>query len=192
MDELTLVSQTTTTAQAYSFRFKWGWAIFTLNDRTGELSIHSDWGTYGHRWHTGALGDGLALHTFLAQCDGDYVARKLRMAAQSKCLHDELSPDRSLKELRRAICEERRQKGMSKARARDLFELAGEWTHGGTFTYEDCPCDLADYLSHEQHEFMLNKPSARFLFVRDTLWPFFTAWLRENVLAPKAVEVAYG
>jgi hypothetical protein len=192
MDELELVSQTTTTAQAYSFRFKWGWAIFTLNDHTGELSIHSDWGTYGHRWHTGSLGKGHTLHTFLAQCDGDYVARKLKLGTQSKCLDDVLCPDLSLRELQREICEARRSGDLDKARARDLFDLANDWTHGGTFSYEDCPAALADYLSHEQHESMRRKPSARFLFIRNQLWPFFAAWLSENVVRTPPAEMANG
>jgi len=48
---------TISTATAYSFRFaNGGWAIFTVNDSTGELSIQSDWGEWAHRWHIGHLG----------------------------------------------------------------------------------------------------------------------------------------
>jgi hypothetical protein len=81
---------------------------------------------------------------------------------------------------------------MDKTRARELFDLAEEWTHGGTFSYEACPHELADYLNHEQHEAMLRRPSARFLFIRNKLWPFFTKWLSENVITPAAAEVANG
>jgi hypothetical protein len=81
---------------------------------------------------------------------------------------------------------------LGKDRARELFDLAEEWTRGGTFIYDDCPGALADYLSHEQHEFMLRKPSARFLFIRDKIWPFFAAWLSENVVNRPPAEMANG
>lgn len=68
-------------AAAYSFRWVEGfssWAIFTVNDATGEFSIQSDWGNWSYRWNVGALGGGKTLTQFLATCSGpDYITNKL-------------------------------------------------------------------------------------------------------------------
>jgi len=65
------------------YHFRWvkefsSWAIFTVNDATGEFAIQSDWGNWAHRWNTDALGGGKTLTQFLATCSGpDYITDKL-------------------------------------------------------------------------------------------------------------------
>lgn len=69
------------TAAVYHFRWvgiSSSWAIFTVNDATGEFNIQSDWGNWAYRWNIDALGDGQTLTQFLATCsDPDYVTNKL-------------------------------------------------------------------------------------------------------------------
>ena len=69
------------TAAVYHFRWVGtysAWAIFTVNDATGEFNIQSDWGNWAHRWNIDALGGGQTLTQFLATCSGpDYITNKL-------------------------------------------------------------------------------------------------------------------
>ena len=54
-----LVSQHT--AKVYHFRWPnlGGWAVWMVDDKTGSLSLVSDWGDYGYRWNMAAIGVGL-------------------------------------------------------------------------------------------------------------------------------------
>lgn len=85
----------TTSAIAFTFRAneRSGWAICTVNNRTGELAIQSDWGSWTYRWggHFGERPDGTKkmLTEFISGCDeiwtdrdgvkryGSYLADKL-------------------------------------------------------------------------------------------------------------------
>lgn len=192
MDELELVRQTTTQATAYSFRFEWGWAIFTLNDATGELSIHSDWGTYGHRWHIDALPKGHSLTTFLAGTNGHYVTGKLQSDTRSKELEDDFDVANSLKDIKESILDARRERHITAQYARELVEAADEWAKEFSLRIEDCPEELSAHLC-EPWEYLRYRKSARWLFIQDKLWPFFTAWLRDNVVnKPTGDAVAHG
>jgi hypothetical protein len=75
------VKATVGTAAVYHFRWVGtysAWAIFTVNDATGEFAIQSDWGNWAHRWNIDALGGGQTLTQFLATCSGpDYITNKL-------------------------------------------------------------------------------------------------------------------
>jgi hypothetical protein len=72
-----------TVGTAAVYHFRWvgtysAWAIFTVNDATGEFAIQSDWGSWAHRWNIDALGGGQTLTQFLATCSGpDYITNKL-------------------------------------------------------------------------------------------------------------------
>ena len=75
----------TSVAVAFHFRVNkplGGWAICTVNDRTGELVVQSDWGNWAHRWNTDHIGRPSLTH-FIAERDpyhdhaGDYLAAKL-------------------------------------------------------------------------------------------------------------------
>lgn len=198
MDDLTLIRQTTSTATAYGFRFKWGWAIFTINDSTGELSVCSDWGSYSHRWNVGALGSepGGATSTltqFLARCcrqRDDYVVRKLKLDSRSKCLEEVFDADGTMRGVRRRVCEYRREQRITKPEARALWQLAAEWVrHEDGCTYDTCPDQLCRFLNgtiDAVYEYIETKPSARFVFLRDRLIPFFGEWLRANVIGAPA------
>lgn len=205
MDDLTLVRQTTTTANAYSFRFKWGWAIFTINESTGEVAICSDWGSYSHRWHVGALGeraDGsrVTLTEFLAGCCSrdrdDYVVRKLKLDSQSKCLEDVFDREATLQGVRKCVREYRREQRLTRDEARELWHEALAWVdHEYGCTFESCPDQLCRFLNgtiDAAYEYIERKPSVRFVFLRDQLLPFFGKWLRDNVVNQPAKAVANG
>lgn len=173
---------------AYHFRFaREGWAIFTLNDETCEFSIQSDWGCYGCRWHQNGLGK-RTLTEFIATAGSHYLIGKLQLGTQSKNLDDIVDVDATLRAVRQEICEQRRGGGITRAEARDLWELADDWM-GTDFDYAACDVELAAFLEHAP-QYVKKQPTGWCLVLRDQLLPFFCGWLRENVV--KREEVAHG
>ncbi len=170
-----------TTPVAYSLRFKGygAWAIFTINDATGEFSIQSDWGNYSYRWNTDALGD-KDLTDFLCQCEPNYIVRKF--SQENK--HD-LKPVTDLDETRRvvreSILEQRRIREIEKDDARALYELVNDWVDANCVV-DECPPDLWDFLN-EPWEFIREKHSERWRFLQDELLPFFFDWLSKHLEA---------
>lgn len=91
-----------------------GWALATVNDATGELSIQSDWGTWAYRWHTAHLGpgrqsgDGVATLTEFLSCRSPdschYIADKLTSAEH--CLRWAFSAEKTLKYLKERVRED--------------------------------------------------------------------------------------
>ncbi len=188
MSELTLKGPPVVTRPvAYSFRFEpyGGWAIFTLNEDTGELSVQSDWGNYSHRWNTGALGDGVKLAEFLAGCarDVEYLASKLQLSSKSTCLEPVVDDEATTADLRQMICEQRRSRDLSKDKARDLWEEAGDLVQYN-WSLDQASAEFMELIDYSS--FLVKRPSTRFKFLRDELLPFFCRWLRENVVEKAA------
>lgn len=177
---------TITRPVAYHFRFThWGWAIFTLNDSTCEFSIQSDWGCYGYRWHPG----GLSMRTltqFIAGCDAGYLIGKLQLGTQSKALEAELDSDATRRQVRESICAARREKILSTAAARLLWECADDW-YRSDFEYAACPLELDRFLGYLP-EYIRHRPSGWYRVLHDHLLPFFCKYLREHVLEQKGRE----
>ncbi len=112
--ELTAVS----TATTYTFRGeRGGWALCTVNDQTGELSIQSDWGSWSYRWHASpaSLGAPSFTHFLGDRSDVDYLARKL----QGRNGGERFSPERTAKALCHLLAERRLEDGRE--------QIAGAW-----------------------------------------------------------------
>lgn len=76
----TFVATKVTTATTYHLSTEprsYGWALCTVNDETGELSIQSDWGHWSHRWNINHLGAPSLTHFLGQRGDVGYVADKL-------------------------------------------------------------------------------------------------------------------
>lgn len=68
-----------TTYQSLSIRMHFepvGWAIYTIDESFGSLTVQSDWGEYSYAWGHGGRG-GRSLREFLADCSEGYIASKL-------------------------------------------------------------------------------------------------------------------
>lgn len=189
LDTLEPTYTSTGEAEYWSFKFKWGWAIFTVNCTTGEFSIQSDWGNYAYRWNTGALGGGMTLLEFIAQAEADYIVRKF---AYDK--PPDFQKQFSAEKTREAI--EAWIKDGDSPNTELLLQQLGEFytaALGGCrsfdeayhlFTQDRVPCDLYDALDSDMMfgELLAGEPSGAYLMVRDRLLPFFQRYLRSDVL----------
>lgn len=180
-------------SQAVSYRFVFeaeGWAIFTLNDATGELLITSDWGNYGYRWD--ALGN-RTLHQFLAekgqdQWDCHYIIGKLRNGTNSKNLEDVVDCEKTRAKVSEEIRRARSKRSITAGFARELWEQMERWAEAD-FNHEALEDDLAGFLSDPYYMVEMG-PSGWFRVWAEELMPWFCAWLRENVVNKPSAEVA--
>lgn len=86
-EKLIVASHKIGTADSYTFTFNNGaastWAIFTVNNSTGEFAIRSDYGGWSYRWSIRSLGEKHEMHEkplahFLASgTDSHYIVDKL-------------------------------------------------------------------------------------------------------------------
>lgn len=172
---------------SYSFRFVdfGNWAIFTINEMTGEFSIQSDWGNYHYRWNINHIGKNRKLSQFLLTCDSDYVVRKFAYDNKHD-LGQVTDTDATLARIRQRICEARRHGDIddekwhrAKDKARELWEQTDSWA-AEDFRLEACQSELYNFLS-EPWDYIYTMPSARFNFLKNRLLPFFFDWLKHHL-----------
>lgn len=125
---LYLVSKQTA-GTTYSFRSteRFGWALCTVNDATGELLITSDWGNWSHRWdpNPACLGAPTLTSFIGTRGDVDYLARKLQREGRAGRRWSAVA---TVTALRQALCERRLEDGREQLEARlepDEMRLAG-------------------------------------------------------------------
>ncbi len=193
------------TADFYKFIFDpIGWAIFTINEGTGEFSIQSDWGNYAYRWSIASLSlddlsHGKPLTHFLAdRGPADYVADKLSYD-QPPDFKREFSPEKTIVALKEHLIRERWDENIDKEKARQI------WTHlthawAGHLPYDaneashimndrsDCLhffegwTPNTHYISQEIHTYFEYQHSVRYTFLVEHLLPLFFKYLRDEVL----------
>lgn len=203
----------------YTFE-RGGWAIFTINEVTGEFAIQSDWGNYSYRW---SMGPGVpnknddgsidtdALKKFLARAGADYVTTKLSYDMPRKAREEfDMAGFRSA--IRELLCRTRRDEDYITYQKRGRY---GEWERvTERFTKEwaraawdelDEVCDRAEEYHHDGQttalmenwpaslnwiddvwDYFSFKPTARFVFLQETLLPFFQEQLRAQFQAVAA------
>jgi hypothetical protein len=183
LPDLSDAKVTVGTATTYSFRFKHGWAIFSVNDATGEFHVQSDWGNYQYRWHTGHLGEP-TLTIFLAGMkDAYYVADKLHYGRPQD--REEFDEDETKRDLRRRVGERYAAGGMSVEEARELLSMVDDldWSSGDAFvqSFYDGPEELRK-LTDEPYEWARHRLTASYTILTEALLPFFFDYLRREVL----------
>lgn len=161
------------TANVYSFRLNGysGWAIFTICNKTGELSIQSDWGNWSYRWNTGALGQGYTLTKFIAKTDCDYLARKL---CPNKTRPSEIE---TCKAFRKEIIRRRRRHDVKADVARWLWdearEIATVYSERGADRASSVMSDEFCDFFEEWWFYLRDEDSYEFLMLREHLLPIF-------------------
>jgi hypothetical protein len=162
-------------AVSYTFHFKpYGWAIYTVNETTGEFHITSDWGSFSHRWDPKNLGE-KTFQQFLIKAEPSYICRKF--AAANKELNEVVDEEETLKAIKTRILEDRRSRFIpSKEEAELLLSLAEEWADAD-FSEAVIPSEFFDY-SYE--DFLHTKESYTAKVVTTLLLPAFQSYLKES------------
>lgn len=136
------------------------WSIVFV-DSTGCVAVLSDYGDWCYRWQTRHCGHN-DFRDFLCRLDSDYVARKLGLGRKEELqVYD---GEATRKNIRRRICESRRDGSLSRRVARAEWDLAGgdiednglvgfhEWYQHTTFSDA---YDFAIYrMSHGLHHWV--------------------------------------
>lgn len=140
--KLTLVAKRTAVAYEYHGA-AFGWAICTVSDATGELSIQSDWGNWQYRWDPNpkCLGHATLTEFIAKRGDVDYIARKLQREGK---LGMRWSADGTVRELRKLLVETR----LDHARQRGVRRMVRD--HSGVL------CDVAP-LTKEMARYLWNE-----------------------------------
>ena len=176
------------TCEAYHFWFQsGGWAIFTINDETGEFGLTSDWGNYAHRWPRDGVGS-LSMKMFLASTNPHYIADKF--SYQSAALKDVFDDEATERSFRRAVLEARRSEKIDSEYALDLWRDidALEWGAGRDFMVASVGQELAEFLDGT-HDYIRYEPSPSHKTLVERLLPFFIDHLREELGMDTLYEV---
>ena len=181
-------------AEVFCFRFNdsFGWANFTLCEETGELSIQSDWGGYSYAW-TGR--GNLTLKVFLAQTNADYVLGKFSMGGKAPELADEFDFTATIRAIETAVDKwllDQRKFHSTAARRKvaEAKKVIAAFTETSSLdeflaeTGDESNADLLwNLLEASPHDYIEMRKSARWKFMEEELWPFWTTWLRGYLAA---------
>lgn len=105
-------------------------ALIVIDEAKGHFSVESGYGNFAYSWSREGRG-GESLHGFLFDTDFDYF-----MGKASAKPHRIPDHDRTVKALRRDLCERRREEGnwsgawLTKKRAREMWEDLDSWEGG--------------------------------------------------------------
>ena len=189
-EKLVVRHETQGNAEYYHFTFEpLGWAIFNINERTGEFSIQSDWGNYGHRW---PMGYGVpnkdknedidpdALKKFICRCDANYITTKFSYDLP-RSSREQFDIDAFKESIRDLICRTRREQetllvweynGRTFAREKKYKMFTKEWAREAWNELDDV-CGHADSygLDSQTTLIMENWPSS--LEWVEELWEHF-------------------
>lgn len=185
----------TSMAISYSFQREDGlhgdWAICTVNDATGELSIQSDWGNWSHRWGTDPKHLGSpTLTAFIADRSScHYLADKLspsegRQAARM------FDAEATIAEFRGMVLERRREDAhrtrgrggfLDRETARHLWDELGRLNHDnadeflrGFYEIEDA----SKFISEEPYHLLASCPTPAYLVLLHGILPALVETIR--------------
>jgi len=172
------------TATAYRFRsddHRCSWAICTVNDATGELSVQSDAGSWAHRWNIDHLGGGKTLTQFLGDRDGvHYLFGKLTTKQD-----EQVDVDGTIRHCLETIRRQRRD-GLSKTEARRAYD----WVKDSGDDYlsdsvdvwlSEMPDYVTDVLGSDVYESIRMAPTCSAVVLRDLILPALIEACRAEV-----------
>lgn len=172
-----------------------GWAIIFLDEKTGTLSIHSDFGNWAYSWHSIGCA---TLKQFLTECDDDYLCRKFCGSKEF------VNVKKTIKEIRREILEKRENDEISKELARNAFEELKNVSLISCTTndfYNEIMLEhvhISRVFEHETEYIpIVTEYESSIICFMDRIWPIFVEILKseisegkENVLKSVPAETA--
>jgi hypothetical protein len=171
-EKLEMASAKVSKAEVFRFWFNPGWADFTVCEDTGELTIHSDWDDCLYRWNLCGISD-KTFKEFLMRADTPYLASKL-FQCKGQEAHRRLDFEKTLEAFKEQIESEG---GESKEEMlEELLELEPTEYEQSFYHELSHKTQLSSLPDH--HECFRYRPSSCYLFLRDTLLPFFQEYLR--------------
>ncbi len=174
-------------AVTYEIRFDpYGWINFSLNEITGDVFIHSDWGDFTYAFPGRAKDTPIA--AFFANAQPDYLVNKFAMD-KAREFRSQFDLPGTIGNMRKEICTLRREGYLEKENARSLWEELGRLQHEAS-NYTD-PAIHEYYLWTEMgseasrclgeiHELFCYRPSAKYEFCKRKLIPFLQQFLRQH------------
>lgn len=152
-----------------------GWAVAHLDER-GFFSVIGDYGEFGHLWHNFGDED---FRVFLSRLGRDYLMGKLGERS-------ELNRQKTVHELRREICQDRRHGLLDREQAREDWEAVAAFEIESDATY--AAEALLDELNMEDagELFVMDYPPRLKGFMERT-WPRLVAEMQKD-LAREAEE----
>lgn len=148
-----------------------GWFVAFV-DEIGCVSIQSDYGDYAYRWFS--FGDDI--RTFLMQCNDSYLRDKFTYGRPRVVKGEE-----SIKRFKETILDDRRQGGLSKKKARELYDAVPEYLDDG-FSSNDLEAVLADWLSNDCWETVVcEKEYNQVNAFLEKCWPDVIKQMEESV-----------
>lgn len=168
-------------AKAYSFRFPGGgWAIYTVNDGTGEFIVQSDWGNWSYRWNTDPKCLGAAtLTAFLRKMsDPWYVADKFHYGRPRD--REEFDDHATKRGLRKRVGELYGCRKLDLERTKELLDLLDDldWNSADSFVQSFYDHEDLGVLTAEPYEWIEQRPTASYIILVDALLPCFFNYLR--------------
>lgn len=194
MPDLEIESSSIETAVAYRFVFPRGWAIFTVNDATGEFNTQSDWGNYSYRWSPSPSNLGApTLTDFLRRTclrDPSYIIEKLSYGNKTD-LANVVDEDATRKSLKRELAQQYRYGNTTRyyylaALAEIVDDLVIESKESIGTTMAECYC--LNLIVPDWFECVEEKRSTRYLILCHALLPFFGRFLEQGADAKKGGE----
>lgn len=160
--------------ESWHLRFKSGWAVLTIDEKTGVVSLCSDWGDYMHRWnpaHTGKKGPN-AMKEFIAGASLGYLVDKFHYGKHESERY-EFDGEATKESIKRTIIQSRISGGISIVAARELWmELKHhiDLDSAEGFMQSIEGTDLDEFLDCS-YEYIETKSPPSLLFLMDELLP---------------------
>jgi hypothetical protein len=178
-------------AIAYRFRCDTpcGWAICTVNDVTGELSIQSDFGNWAYRWNVAHLGE-LSLTAFIgSRPHVHYLLGKLTAQADKQ-----IDPSATIAECLEAVIRGRRYGTLTRTCAREAYdwltESADDLDSSADLWMERMPADVWNILGSAPYEYIRHEPTPGARVLRDGILPALIDVCAAAVVASASIAEA--
>lgn len=172
--------------QADDHRFPTEWALCTVNDATGELTVCSDWGNFTYLWSARPehLGAPSLTHFIGARDAAHYLADKL--TSSDRKLRYRFSPEKTVKRFCEIAGERYRDRDVDKAECKRLVEALRELlTHAvdeeRDFVDRFYEIDGHDKIASEPWDCFQHEPTSAYLVLLHSILPALIAACGETI-----------